>query len=137
VGETVRHICIGRTIWFYRMAAPGSSEVAAAIEVWETESDGSRNIVETALEITTDAASLVQWLQSTWGMIETTLRTWSVADLATIWYETWDGRDWAISRQWTLFRVLAHDIHHGGELALMLGIQGIETFELGRWADIS
>ena len=23
-----------------------------------------------------------------------------------------------------------HDIHHGGELSLMLGLQGIEAFEL-------
>ncbi len=26
---------------------------------------------------------------------------------------------------------MAHDIHHGGELAVMLGTQGIEIFELG------
>ncbi len=26
---------------------------------------------------------------------------------------------------------MAHDLHHGGEFALMLGIQGIENFELG------
>ena len=25
---------------------------------------------------------------------------------------------------------MAHDIHHGGELSLMLGLQGIEAFEL-------
>jgi hypothetical protein len=25
---------------------------------------------------------------------------------------------------------MAHDIHHGGEIALMLGMQGIEAFEL-------
>jgi uncharacterized damage-inducible protein DinB len=131
VGEVVRHICMGRTIWFYRMAAPGSAEVATKIDVWETDSDGNRNIVEGALDIATDAALLVQWLEATWAMIDATLRTWRVSDLATTWPDTWGGRQWAISRQWTLFRVLAHDIHHGGELALMLGIQGIEPFELG------
>jgi hypothetical protein len=25
---------------------------------------------------------------------------------------------------------MSHDIHHGGELSLMLGLQGIEAFEL-------
>jgi uncharacterized damage-inducible protein DinB len=25
---------------------------------------------------------------------------------------------------------MSHDIHHGGQLALMLGMQGIEAFEL-------
>ena len=35
-----------------------------------------------------------------------------------------------MSRQWTIWRVMNHDIHHGGELSLMLGLQGIEAFEL-------
>jgi hypothetical protein len=26
---------------------------------------------------------------------------------------------------------MAHDIHHDGELALLLGLQGLEVFELG------
>lgn len=37
---------------------------------------------------------------------------------------------YAVSRQWTIWRVMNHDIHHGGELSLMLGLQGIEAFEL-------
>jgi hypothetical protein len=36
-----------------------------------------------------------------------------------------------VSRQWTIWRIMAHDIHHGGELVLMLGMQGIDNFELG------
>jgi hypothetical protein len=39
-------------------------------------------------------------------MIEQTLASWTAADLA-------------------------HDLHHGGELALMLGMQGIAVPELG------
>ena len=35
-----------------------------------------------------------------------------------------------MSRQWTIWRVMNHDIHHGGELSLMLGLQGVEAFEL-------
>ncbi len=35
-----------------------------------------------------------------------------------------------MSYQWTIWRIMAHDIHHGGELSLMLGMQGIEAFEL-------
>ena len=42
----------------------------------------------------------------------------------------WNGEKWAVSRQWVVWRIMAHDIHHGGELALMLGMQGIEAFEL-------
>ena len=28
----------------------------------------------------------------------------------------------SLSRQWTIWRILTHDVHHGGELALMLGM---------------
>jgi hypothetical protein len=28
-----------------------------------------------------------------------------------------------VSRQWTLWRILSHDLHHGGQLALLLGLQ--------------
>jgi uncharacterized damage-inducible protein DinB len=27
---------------------------------------------------------------------------------------------------------MAHDIHHGGQIAMMLAIQGIESLELGK-----
>jgi hypothetical protein len=58
-------------------------------------------------------------------------RSWTVADLQQTYRHTWNGNTYAITRQWTLWRILAHDLHHGGELAVMLGMQGIENFELG------
>ena len=35
------------------------------------------------------------------------------------------------SRQWTIWRILSHDLHHGGGLALLLGMQGIDIPDLG------
>jgi uncharacterized damage-inducible protein DinB len=64
-------------------------------------------------------------------MIDRTLSAWSVADLAATYEHTWNGDVYAISRQWTVWRILTHDVHHGGELALMLGVQGVSTPELG------
>jgi uncharacterized damage-inducible protein DinB len=54
-----------------------------------------------------------------------------VADLAQTYQHTWNGDVYNISRQWTIWRILTHDVHHGGQIALMLGMQGIEVFELG------
>ncbi|NTV37413.1 MAG: hypothetical protein HGA53_10715, partial [Anaerolineaceae bacterium] len=73
---------------------------------------------------------LVRWLELTWQIIENTLHAWTVSDLAQTYKHTWNGDTYAVSRQWTLWRVLNHDLHHGGELSLMLGMQGIEAFEL-------
>src|SRR5216684_5349436 len=41
------------------------------------------------------------------------------------------GKNYALTRQWITWHVIAHDLHHGGELTLMLGMQGIA---LPSWA---
>jgi uncharacterized damage-inducible protein DinB len=130
VGELARHISLGRLVWFLRMDAPGSAELAELIDVWEEDPDGNKHIVEKAITITEDATALVHWLEITGQMVETTLKTWQVGDLAKAYRHKWNGTVYAVSRQWTIWRILSHDIHHGGQIALMLGMQGIEAFEL-------
>lgn len=130
VGELVRHIGLGRLPWLLRMDAPGSSEVANHIREWGQDSDGNRSFEEESIAITEQPAELVHWLEMTWGIIENTLSSWTVADLWQTYHHNWNGQIYVVSRQWTLWRVLNHDLHHGGELSLMLGLQGIEAFEL-------
>lgn len=130
LGEVARHISLGRITWFLRMGAPGSAAVAEQIPEWEEDRDGNRHVVETALPITEEAGELVRWLELTWEMVAATLAAWTVADLSKSYRHTWQGQLYEVSRQWTLWRIMAHDIHHGGELSLLLGMQGIEAFEL-------
>ena len=130
VGELARHISLGRLTWLGRMGAGGSAEVEALIPEWEVDGDGNRDIVETAVAITEDAPELTRWLELTWGVIEKTLAAWTPTDLAQTYRHRWMGKIYAVSRQWTLWRVLNHDLHHGGELSLMLGMQGVEAFDL-------
>ena len=129
VGEVARHIISGRINWFGRMDAPGSEKAARPISDWETDGDGNRWVAEDSLT-PNDAEQLVTGLEGTWEMIDETLRTWRIADLASTYRNRWNGEMYAPSRQWTVWRIMAHDIHHGGELSLMLGMQGIEAFEL-------
>ena len=131
VGELARHISLGRIAWFLRMDAPYSAELASQIDTWETDSDGNRDIVESAFQITEQADALVSWLEKSWRMIEQTLNEWDVDDLSKSYRHTWNGDTYSVSRQWTIWRILTHDVHHGGQIALMLGMQGIEVFELG------
>lgn len=131
VGELARHISLGRLVWFLRMDAPGSAALAEQIDAWEVDGDGNRHIVESAIPIATTTVDLVHWLEVTGKMVADTLHTWHVADLAKTYRHTWNGDVYAVSRQWTIWRILSHDIHHGGQIALMLGMQGIEVFELG------
>ena len=131
VGELVRHIALGRIGWFARMSAPGSAELAAHISQWEEDRDGNNHVVETAVPMAGDAVQLVHWLEKTWQMIAQTLDTWTVADLPVSYHHKWNGDVYANSRHWTLWRILTHDVYHGGQLSLILGMQGIEHFELG------
>jgi uncharacterized damage-inducible protein DinB len=131
VGEIARHISLGRINWFMRMGAPGSAEVAKRIAVWDEDKHGNRYVVEEAIDIAENAAEQVRWLEFTWQMIDATLKTWTVADLARSYRHTWQGQTYAISNQWTIWRIMAHDIHHGGQLAIMLGVLGIDIPELG------
>ena len=130
VGELVRHISLGRITWFRRMDAPGSAEISNQIEHWQQDRDGNQHIIEEKIEITDQAAGLVDWLELSWQMIDQTLTTWKIADLSQSYRHVWNGSAYAPTRQWTIYRIMSHDIHHGGELSLMLGMQGIEAFEL-------
>ncbi len=130
VGELVRHIGLGRLTWLLRMGAPGSMQAATQISDWVVDGDGNRNIVEELLAISEQPAELIRWLDITWEIIENILTAWSVADLKQTYAHRWNGDTYAVSRQWTVWRVMSHDIHHGGELSLMLGMQGIEAFDL-------
>jgi len=130
IGEIARHVSLGRLNWFVRMEAPGSSKLAEEISDWDIDDDGTREINEESVAITEDPADLVAWLEKTWTMVGATLAKWQVGDLSSTYHNNWNGATYAVSRQWTIWRIMAHDIHHGGEISLMLGMQGLEAFEL-------
>ena len=125
VGETAGHLAIGRIGWFARMDAPLSralEQEAAAIQ----HPGGNLNS-----ELCADAALLVHWLDTTWAMIDATLLQWSVDDLFRTFRHAYWGTVYEVSYQWTIWRILSHDIQHGGQIAQMLGMQGIAVPELG------
>jgi uncharacterized damage-inducible protein DinB len=132
VGEIARHISGGRITWFHRMPAPGSAELVRHVPAWEGDEYGNRYVMEEALIADpTDAAALVRWLEATWQMIEATLTQWTVDDLEPTFRHTYFGKTYAISRQWVIWRIMAHDIHHGGQLSELMMMQGIDLPELG------
>lgn len=140
-GEIVAHIAFGRLDWFHRMGAPGSGELARRIDPLAGEKVNTENrgdllrwmqaVEDYGEKVPRDAATLLAWLRATWAMVEETLTTWTVADLEQSFRHLYQGTVYEVSRQWVLWRILSHDIHHGGELAILLGLQGIEIPDLG------
>ncbi len=117
IGMLVQHILNNRIWWFDLWMGEGTPEVAAFMH-WEEEEEG-RSVHSTA--------ELVAGLEATWGMIEQALARLSVGDLVQVFdppsslteaeRQFWGPR----TRQWIMWHVLRHDIHHGGELAVGMG----------------
>jgi uncharacterized damage-inducible protein DinB len=77
------------------------------------------------------AAELVAGLKFTWQVIHDALSSWTVANLSDIVHDTDDsGKVWDLTRQWVIWHLIEHDIHHGGELSFTLGISGLPGISL-------
>lgn len=141
VGAIISHLALARLYWFHQMGAPGSATLAGQIAPWTGEQVDAANPgelqrwIDTLVELETaledDPSELRRWLAESWQMIETTLATWTVADLTQTYQRRFQGNLYAASRQWTIWRILSHDLHHGGEVAILLGLQGIDIPDLG------
>lgn len=130
-GEIARHIALGRVTWLRRIDVPGGEELVARVPLWDQDAHGNQYANEAALDIATDGNGLADWLERSWEMVAGMLAQWTVGDLRRRYPMTWNGQKWLVGYQWTIWRIMAHDIHHGGELAVMLGAQGIAIPELG------
>lgn len=129
VGELIRHISLGRVTWLSRMGAPNVDEVGRRVPRWYTDGDGSRHTVEESVP-STEPSVLIEWLELSWRPIQKMLDEWTVDDLFQTYPHRFRNTDYVVTRQWTTWRVMSHDIHHGGQLAMMLAMQGIDAFEL-------
>ncbi len=127
--EIVRHISAGRLTWLLRIEAPGSVELANKVEEWHTDADGARHVQEESIPL--DKATLLEWLMESGAMVVAMLHQWTTEELAQSYRHKFRGTTYQVSFQWTIFRILLHDVHHGGQLSLVLEVQGIIPLELG------
>ena len=75
------------------------------------------------------ALELRRGLNATWKFIESRLRGWTAEDYAVTFPDEWRGKVYQVSRSWVIFHVLEHDLHHGGEVSVMLGMNGLRGLE--------
>lgn len=70
-------------------------------------------------------AELVRGLKVTFQAWKECLERWTPEDLEYIFKgERW-GRPYELSRQWVIWHVIEHDLHHGGELSFSPGAHGL------------
>jgi uncharacterized damage-inducible protein DinB len=114
------HIIAARVWWFHFVMQEGSDALKPMVK-WDDNG-----------EPTQTAVSLVTGLNQTWDVIENGLSRWTQADLDELFHHRWPGttENKTFSRQWIIWHVLEHDLHHGGELSFSLGAAGLPAINL-------
>ncbi len=114
IGELATHIIGARAGWLYY-----------------TLEKGDEHLVSLARQPARSAAELVNGLQATWQVIQDALNHWTIADLAEIVHDTDEnGEDQTYTRQWVIWHLIEHDLHHGGELSFTLGMHGLTGIDI-------
>ncbi len=113
IGENAAHIIGCRVGWFtYTLGEETSADLT---EVRWDEPGGPAQ----------SAAELVRGLDRTWQLMADRLARWSPADMQQTFPDDWDGTIVQLSRAWIVWHLIEHDLHHGGEISLTLGMHGI------------
>ncbi len=119
VGIIATHIIAARARWLYYVLKEGDENLAS-LGTWDTPGQPTRS-----------AAELTSGLEKTWQVIQDGLQRWTVAGLEEIFYDTDDnGEEEALTRQWVIWHLIEHDLHHGGEISFALGMHGVAAIDL-------
>jgi len=110
--ELTAHLIAARARWFHRTLGEGDDDLEQ-FALWDD-----------ANAPTLKAAQLELGLEQTWRLIADCLTRWTPADLDVAFAKR-SGEQ--VSRQWVIWHVLEHDLHHGGELSLTLGAHGLRA----------
>lgn len=118
LGQIVQHIIAVRAGWFSGTLQDADAAMSDYME-WGQRASPART-----------AAELVRGLDETWAFIEARLQRWTPDDCAQTFPDEWEGQVTYVSRSWVIYHVLEHDLHHGGEASLILGMNGLRTLNL-------
>jgi len=119
IGENAAHIVGTRAGWLYYQLEKGDEHLVALAN-WNRADSPARS-----------AAELVRGLEATWQVIQDALSHWTSADLAELVHDTDEyGEDVTYTRQWVIWHLIEHDLHHGGELSFTLGMHGLTGIDI-------
>jgi uncharacterized damage-inducible protein DinB len=122
IGMVAQHMIADRVWWFQLWTGQGGPEVAPIVH-W----DPADPVEQPPLE----PAALLAGLETTWQMVLSALEHWTPADLETIYQppaalsEAERNAFGPRSLEWMIWHVVEHEIHHGGELSIALGLHGL------------
>lgn len=118
IGDIATHMIGARARWFHQLFGEGG-DAFADLGTWDRKGMPART-----------AAELVHGLETTWSGMHEAIDRWAPAE----WQQTYPG-DYPsdpqpITRPWVIWHLIEHDLHHGGEISLTLGIHGLTAPDL-------
>jgi uncharacterized damage-inducible protein DinB len=122
IGENVAHIVATRVGWFMNYMGENDPQVAP-LETWDHSDKPQPE---------RSAAELAAGMDASWKFMQDRFDRWTPADMThTFPHDDPEWRDTHVtSRSWVVWHVLEHDLHHGGEVSLTLGIHGLQAPQL-------
>ncbi|MCZ7569317.1 MAG: DinB family protein [Ardenticatenaceae bacterium] len=118
IGVIAAHIIAARVWWFHFILGEGSADLAPLVR-WDDDDAPPRT-----------AAELVGGLETTWNLVQDALQRWTSDDLAQSVRRQVRGQEREHMRGWVVWHLIEHDLHHGGELSLTLGMHGLTAPDL-------
>ena len=130
VWQVAAHMAGARAFWLHDLLGEGDQAIRDMFRVasttvpdlpledagWEDNEDHPRGSVE-----------IVEGLTRSWEMVEDCLKRWTPNDLAGEFRRRSGG---TVTRQWVIWHLIEHDLHHGGEISLILGSHGLPGLDL-------
>ena len=116
------HIIGARAWWFHSWMGEGSAEFGRMV-AWDEDEELA----------TRPAAEIVRGLEVSWSVIKSGLERWSPDDLNKEFIRPTPneaGERPKRSRQWIVWHLVEHDVHHGGEISYSLGMHGVPGLDL-------
>lgn len=116
IEEIAKHVIGARSRW---MMMDGDDSPFNEFANWDRDGMQSRS-----------ADELVRALDTTWQAMQAAIASWTPAQ----WQDTFPGEPpeepEQITRMWVIWHLIEHDLHHGGEISLILGTNGLAAPDL-------
>ena len=117
------HIVAGRAWWFKGWMDEGDDDLGRLITMDDEEIE----------KPTRDAAAICAALDKSWRDVSASIAKWTTDDLDAKFQRPRPNaqgeRPWR-DRRYILWHVVEHDVHHGGEISLTLGMHGRSGFDM-------
>jgi uncharacterized damage-inducible protein DinB len=131
IWQIAGHMAGSRAYWFHDVLGEGDPATRAMFRVESTTVPGL-SLEDAGWEDDENhprgAAEIVDAFERTWTMVDDCLRRWTPDDLAVGFTRRgWDGTS---SRQWVIWHLIEHELHHGGAISLILGSNGLPVLDM-------